>query len=48
MEHLDPADDQGAAYWALQGAKGIASAPALILITAFVGFAGLSREAGLT
>lgn len=48
MENLDPADHQGPAYWALQGARGIASAPALILITAFVGFAGLSREAGLT
>ncbi|UIJ73779.1 AzlC family ABC transporter permease [Aurantimonas sp. HBX-1] len=48
MDNLDPAEARGSAYWVLQGVKGIASAPALILITAFIGFAGVSREAGLT
>lgn len=48
MDNPDPVDHRGATYWALQGVKGITSAPALILITAFVGFAGLCREAGLT
>ncbi|HEX2017855.1 MAG TPA: AzlC family ABC transporter permease [Aurantimonas sp.] len=48
MDNLDPVDDRTSTYWALEGVKGIASAPALILITAFIGFAGLCREAGLT
>jgi len=34
--------------WALIGAKGIFTPPALILTTAFFGFAGLCREAGIS
>ena len=34
--------------WILLGMKGIASPPALILTTAFFGFAGLCREAGIS
>lgn len=34
--------------WALEGARGIVSLPAFILAFAFVGFAGIAREAGFT
>ena len=42
------AGDRSAVYWTLKGTKGILSPPALILTSAFVGFAGLCRDAGLT
>lgn len=42
------ARDRSSLFWALRGIKGIASPPALILTTAFVGFAALCRDAGLT
>lgn len=35
-------------YWFLQGILAAASVPALLLMSAFVGFAGLAREAGIT
>jgi predicted branched-subunit amino acid permease len=35
-------------HWFLQGIVGAVSVPGLILMSAFVGFAGLAREAGLT
>lgn len=35
-------------FWLLQGMRGAVSIPALILMSAFVGFAGLAREAGIT
>lgn len=35
-------------YWYLQGVRNCLSVPALILMSAFVGFAGLAREAGIT
>jgi predicted branched-subunit amino acid permease len=35
-------------YWFLQGVRNCASVPAIILVSAFVGFAGLAREAGIT
>lgn len=34
--------------WFLQGARNLASIPAMILMLAFVGFGGLTREAGLS
>lgn len=34
--------------WALQGLRGVVSLPAFILMFAFVGFAGIAREAGFT
>ena len=38
---------QGDAYWFLRGARGIASLPAIILMSAFVGFCGFAVEAGI-
>lgn len=35
-------------YWYLRGVGTCISVPALILVSAFVGFAGLAREAGIT
>jgi predicted branched-subunit amino acid permease len=35
-------------HWFLKGARGIASVPALILMSSFVGFAGFAREAGFS
>ncbi|MEO3999777.1 AzlC family ABC transporter permease [Mesorhizobium sp. CAU 1732] len=35
-------------YWFLRGILAAASIPALLLMSAFVGFAGLAREAGIT
>ena len=34
--------------WALEGLRGLLSLPAFILMFAFVGFAGIAREAGFT
>ena len=34
--------------WALRGLRGVVSLPAFILMFAFVGFAGIAREAGFT
>ncbi len=41
------ADERTTAYWILRGMRQVLSAPALILITAHLGFAGLAREAGI-
>ncbi|MBP0615435.1 AzlC family ABC transporter permease [Jiella mangrovi] len=41
-------EDRSTFGWILLGVKGIASPPALILTTAFFGFAGLCREAGIS
>lgn len=41
------AGDIGALGWFLRGARQVASVPALILMAAFVGFAGLARESGI-
>lgn len=38
----------GRRRWFLAGMRGIGTAPALILVTAHVGFAGLARDAGIT
>ena len=37
-----------AVHWYLKGVRSTVSVPALILVSAFVGFAGLAREAGIT
>lgn len=45
----DPtAAKKGRATWFWRGARGAFSIPGLILASAFVGFAGLARDAGLT
>ena len=38
---------QSGAYWFFKGARGIASLPAIILMSAFVGFCGFAVEAGI-
>lgn len=52
MDALPPdstvAADTTATTWFLRGVRAAISVPALILASAFVGFAGLAREAGLT
>jgi predicted branched-subunit amino acid permease len=50
MASTDSADDDPAAFrrWFLRGAVAAFGLPALILASAFVGFAGLAREAGLS
>ena len=35
-------------HWFLKGARGIASIPALVLMSSFIGFAGFAREAGFS
>ncbi len=42
------ADRRGRTYWFLSGTRAAISVPALILASAFIGFAGLAREAGIT
>ena len=43
----EPVPDTNRA-WAMQGLRGVVSLPAFILMFAFVGFAGIAREAGFT
>ena len=43
---LDPTSTRR--YWIVRGAMGLGTLPALILMSAMVGFGGLAREAGLT
>lgn len=45
-ERLD--DERPTRYWVLRGMRAAFTMPGLILIAAFVGFAGLARETGLT
>lgn len=45
---LDPQPAEGRRYWYLRGVRAAFSVPGLILASAFVGFAGLAKEAGLT
>jgi predicted branched-subunit amino acid permease len=42
-----PANLSTRRYWFLRGVRSAASVPGLILVSAFVGFAGLAREAGV-
>lgn len=52
QEKIDPqkgcAERKSSAYWALRGARAMISIPAMILTAAFVGYAGLARESGLS
>lgn len=41
-------ESHGTAYWTLRGVRAACSLPGLLLASAFVGFAGLARDAGLT
>lgn len=43
-----PAPEAGSRTWALRGARAAVSIPGLILVAAFIGYAGLARESGLT
>lgn len=47
MDASSPVADETASAWVLKGMRGVLSAPALILVTAHLGFAGLAREAGI-
>ncbi len=44
----DQVANRSTAFWMMRGARAAISIPALILASAFVGFAGLARDAGLT
>ncbi len=48
LPEKNPADAAGRRTWYLRGVRASFSVPGLILTSAFVGFAGLAREAGLT
>lgn len=48
MEPESQSSDRNAAEWFASGAAGIASIPALILMTSFAGFGVFCRESGLT
>lgn len=51
MEQLpkhDPVSSGAMGHWFLRGVAAAVSIPALILATAFIGFAGLAREAGFS
>ena len=47
-EQLTAADAEPARVWMARGARAAVSIPAFILTAAFVGYAGLARETGLT
>ena len=47
-ENPAPADFSDRLHWYRRGVRGAFSIPGLILASAFVGFAGLAQEAGLT
>lgn len=44
---MSEASQQSGAHWFLKGARGITSLPAIILMSAFVGFCGFAVEAGI-
>lgn len=46
--HTAPADAGSARRWFLRGIAAAFSVPGLILVSAFVGFAGLAKDTGLT
>ncbi len=49
MSHTDQANDEiNRLHWFLKGARGVASLPAIILMSSFIGFAGFAREAGFS
>lgn len=45
---FDAGDEASAPVWMARGARSAISIPALILSAAFIGYAGLARESGLT
>lgn len=47
-EPIDAQSPSGSFSWCLKGVRAAMSIPGLILASAFIGFAGLAREAGLT
>ena len=47
MDHVQQSEFNETRLWVWRGIRQIASAPALILVTAHLGFAGLARDAGL-
>ncbi|TKT76951.1 AzlC family ABC transporter permease [Aquamicrobium sp. LC103] len=47
-EAIPSSDSTDYLHWYLKGVRGAFSVPALILASAFIGFAGLAKEAGLT
>lgn len=47
MSDMHPAASQHR-YWVLKGVRDAASVPAIVLMSAFIGFAGLTREAGIS
>ncbi|MDF1609974.1 AzlC family ABC transporter permease [Hoeflea sp. YIM 152468] len=44
---MSPEPEPSGIYWFFKGARGIASLPAIILMSAFVGFCGFAVEAGI-
>jgi predicted branched-subunit amino acid permease len=48
LEQTETTSEGGAAAWFFRGVLATVSVPLLILVSAFVGFAGLAHEAGLT
>jgi predicted branched-subunit amino acid permease len=48
LEQTETILEGGAAAWFLRGVLATLSVPLIILISAFVGFAGLAHESGLT
>ncbi len=48
LEKDNPEIEIDRIHWFLKGARGIASLPAIILLSSFVGFAGFAREAGFS
>lgn len=48
IEHAAPAVPGGRRTWYLRGVQAAVSVPGLILASAFIGFAGLAKESGLT
>ena len=44
----DETDPRGTLRWIVRGMMGLGTLPAIILLSAMVGFGGLAREAGLT
>ena len=48
MESTPRSDGRARLHWTLRGARGVAGVPALVLMSAMVGFAGLAREMELT
>lgn len=44
----DTQEEHSIAHWYLRGVAGVVSIPAFILMAAFIGYAGLARDSGLT